>query len=45
MTEADLITEMDKNGIGTDSTIHEHIKVIQERGYAELTESRHFKPT
>ncbi len=45
MTEADLITEMDKNGIGTDSTIHEHIKVIQERGYAELTKSRHFKPT
>ena len=28
MTEADLITEMDKNGIGTDATIHEHIKTI-----------------
>lgn len=36
---------MDQNGIGTDATIHEHIKVIQERGYAVLTKSRHFKPT
>jgi DNA topoisomerase-3 len=25
---------MDKNGIGTDATIHEHIKTVQERGYA-----------
>ena len=25
---------MDRNGIGTDATIHEHIKTIQERGYA-----------
>ena len=34
LTEADLITVMDKNGVGTDATIHEHIKNIQERGYA-----------
>lgn len=34
LTEADLITLMDKNGIGTDATIHEHIKTVQERGYA-----------
>ena len=24
---------MDKNGIGTDATIHEHIKTIKDRGY------------
>jgi len=24
---------MDQNGIGTDATIHEHIKNVQERGY------------
>ena len=34
LTEADLITKMDTNGIGTDATIHEHIKTVQERGYA-----------
>jgi DNA topoisomerase-3 len=33
LTEADLISKMDQNGIGTDATIHEHIKNIQERGY------------
>ena len=25
---------MDKHGIGTDATIHEHIKTVQDRGYA-----------
>lgn len=34
MSESELITLMDKNGIGTDATIHEHIKTIQEREYA-----------
>ncbi|ADM11394.2 DNA topoisomerase III [Encephalitozoon intestinalis ATCC 50506] len=34
LTEAELISLMDKNGIGTDATIHEHIQKIQERGYA-----------
>lgn len=34
LTEAELVTLMDKNGIGTDATIHEHILKIQERGYA-----------
>ncbi|WUR03316.1 DNA topoisomerase 3 [Vairimorpha necatrix] len=34
LTESDLITLMDNNGIGTDATIHEHIQKIQERLYA-----------
>ena len=34
MSESDLITKMDEHGIGTDATIHEHIKNIQLRGYA-----------
>ena len=45
MTEPDLITLMDKHGIGTDATIHEHIRTIQERNYAVMTRSRHLKPT
>ena len=34
LSEADLISKMDANGIGTDATIHEHIKTVQERNYA-----------
>jgi DNA topoisomerase-3 len=44
LSEADLITLMDKNGIGTDATIHEHIKTVQERGYAFLM-GGYFKPS
>ncbi|KAI9179876.1 DNA topoisomerase [Blastocladiella emersonii ATCC 22665] len=35
LTEADLITLMDANGIGTDATIHEHIKKVVDRNYVE----------
>jgi len=45
LSEADLIATMDKNGIGTDATIHEHIKTIQERGYAEKVNGSFFTPT
>lgn len=45
LTESDLITIMDKSGIGTDATIHQHIKTIQDRNYAEKTQSGLFKPT
>ncbi|KAL8428705.1 hypothetical protein ACSSS7_007049 [Eimeria intestinalis] len=45
LTEADLIDKMDKHGIGTDATMHEHIRTIQERNYAIQTESQQFKPT
>nr|KAJ3421421.1 DNA topoisomerase 3-alpha [Polyrhizophydium stewartii] len=44
LTEADLITLMDKSGIGTDATIHEHIKKILEREYA-IKQGVYFYPT
>jgi len=44
LAENDLITLMDQNGIGTDATIHEHIKTIQDREYAEK-QGIYFKPT
>ena len=44
LTEADLITKMDSNGIGTDATIHEHIKTVLERNYA-VKQSQNFLPT
>lgn len=33
LTEADLVNLMDKNGIGTDATIAEHIAKVIDRGY------------
>lgn len=35
MTESELVGLMEANSIGTDATIHEHIKKIFDRGYAE----------
>eukprot|EP01138_Halocafeteria_seosinensis_P013245 gb/GECG01013527.1/.p1 GENE.gb/GECG01013527.1/~~gb/GECG01013527.1/.p1 ORF type:complete len:1063 (+),score=86.31 gb/GECG01013527.1/:1-3189(+) len=45
LSESDLINIMDKNGIGTDATIAEHIATIQRRRYAEKTDDGRFVPT
>lgn len=36
---------MDKEGIGTDATIAQHIETIQTREYARKTAERLFEPT
>ncbi len=45
LSEEELIDLMDKNGIGTDATMHEHIKTVQERGYCSKDSSRKFIPS
>lgn len=45
LSESDLIGTMDKNGIGTDATIHEHIKKIIERNYVKKQRDSRFVPT
>ncbi|KAJ3215748.1 DNA topoisomerase 3-alpha [Clydaea vesicula] len=45
LSESELINLMDKSGIGTDATIHEHIKKILDREYAVKDSSRCFLPT
>lgn len=45
LTESDLINTMDKNGIGTDATIHEHIQKVIERFYAVKQKDLTLKPT
>lgn len=45
LSESDLITCMDKNGIGTDATIHEHIQKILARRYAVKGRDSRFTPT
>ena len=44
LSEADLITLMEKHGIGTDATHAEHIETIQKRLYAKMNEHRRFLP-
>lgn len=46
LSEADLISTMDANGIGTDATIHDHIQTIIDRGYVIRRKSdRRFEPS
>ena len=44
LSESELISLMDKHKIGTDSTIHDHIRTIQERKFAEKKKGV-FRPT
>ncbi|KAJ0612116.1 putative DNA topoisomerase transcription factor interactor and regulator CCHC(Zn) family [Helianthus annuus] len=44
LSESDLLDYMDKAGIGTDATMHDHIKKLTDRFYA-IKEGSHFKPT
>ncbi|XP_004342668.2 topoisomerase III [Capsaspora owczarzaki ATCC 30864] len=44
LTESALLTLMHQHGIGTDATMHEHIKKVLERKYAEMR-GQMFLPT
>ncbi|KAJ1611324.1 putative DNA topoisomerase III [Cryptosporidium canis] len=45
LSEAELIDLMDKNGIGTDATMHEHIEKVQNRQYVKKTSRSLLSPT
>ncbi|KAF7661127.1 hypothetical protein LDENG_00268140 [Lucifuga dentata] len=44
LTEADLISLMEKHGIGTDATHADHIETIKSRMYVGLTSDQRFLP-
>jgi DNA topoisomerase-3 len=45
LSEVELITLMDRNGIGTDATIASHITTILDREYATKDAQQRFHPT
>ena len=45
ISEVELIALMDRNGIGTDATIAQHITTIQDRNYATKDGNQRFHPT
>ncbi|KAF6167122.1 hypothetical protein GIB67_029760 [Kingdonia uniflora] len=45
LSESDLLSCMDKAGIGTDATMHDHIKKLLDRFYATKDANTHFSPT
>ncbi|KAI3992371.1 hypothetical protein MKX01_030092 [Papaver californicum] len=45
LSEADLLNCMDKAGIGTDATMHDHIKKLLDRCYATKDANMRFSPT
>ncbi|XP_040371096.1 DNA topoisomerase 3-alpha isoform X3 [Rosa chinensis] len=45
LSEADLLGCMDKEGIGTDATMHDHIKKLLDRFYATKDSNTRFSPT
>lgn len=45
LSEADLISQMERHGIGTDATVASHIQTMLDRGYAVKDGNLRFAPT
>ena len=45
LTESELISRMEKHGIGTDASISTHIENVLKRSYVELIPGRKLKPS